>query len=209
MIGTGEECCIRHEQYEDAHACYFFGSLPQFESDRRTLGLAKQYPNGEVEFQSGVAVGSHLENNIPHSMPTRLHQRAGYWRGADRVTDAISHSWLFTMLLHSRSNSKSDGVAAVEALHFAAVLPELQLSASSHSRLHRLDARADAGTIKQLSKVLKRRLGRDVLWAGLRHYQPWQEPFSGESYDLLGTVLTPVYRLLKAQSIGLSAAMIV
>jgi hypothetical protein len=26
-------------------------TLPQGESDRRTLGLAKQYPNGEVEFQ--------------------------------------------------------------------------------------------------------------------------------------------------------------
>lgn len=145
-----------------------------------------------------VAVGSHLENNIAPSMPTRLHQRADYWRGADRVTDAISNSWLFTISLRSRSNSKSDGAVAGEALHFAAVLPELQLSASFHPRLHRLDTRADAGAIKQLSKVLKRRLGRDVLWAGLRHYQPWQDPFSGESYDLLGTVLTPVYRLLKS-----------
>jgi hypothetical protein len=155
-------------------------------------------PTVKWSFRSGVAVGGHLENNIAPSMPTRLHQRADYWRGADRVTDAISHSWLFTMSLHSRSNSKSDGVVAVEALHFAAVLPELQPSASFHPRLHRLDTCADAGAIKQLSKVLKRSLGRDVLWAGLRHYQPWQDPFSGESYDILGTVLTPVYRLLKA-----------
>lgn len=169
--------------------------------------LPSSTPTVKWSFRSGVAVGSHLENNIAPSMPTRLHQRADYWRGADRVTDAISHSWLFTMLLHSSSNSKSDGVIAVEALHFAAVLPKLQLSASSHPRLDRLDTRADAGAIKQLSKVLKRSLGRDVLWAGLRHYQPWQDPFSGESYDLLGTVLTPVYHLLKAQSVGLSAAM--
>jgi hypothetical protein len=71
-------------------------------------------PTVKWSFRSGVAVGGHLENNIAPSMPTRLHQRADYWRGADRVTDAISHSWLFTMLLHSRSNSKSDGVVAVK-----------------------------------------------------------------------------------------------